>query len=525
MIAPFLFLLAAGQAAPEGAAVDHAGFLGYPDQDVLNYAIRLQLDPSAKEITGSCDYTIKSLTNLRTVYFDLLADDAYTVRFLNEAGVEINTTRSDGVVRIDLPAIVPPLQTFILRAEFSGVPSTGLYTDQTRYGEPVLFTDHFSSRARGWLPCEDHPSDRASFELWIDAPEGMQVACTGKMDEPEGGSTVWHAQTRSEICSYMLAIAVGPFARLPEDGDARLVPHYVYRKDLPKARRALQWHAEWMEIMEASFGPYAYGKFTTVQLPTRWGGMENPGNVWLMERIFDGGDRGVGTLAHEFAHMWFGDAVGYARWEDAWLSEGFATYFGPWLHHKAGGGGPLRQAMQATRSRWLGTRAGRERPIRWREYQHPDDFFQSSSANTYSKGAWVLHMLRAELGDDVFFEAIERYFRAHSGQAVITEDLMKMCSATADRPLAWFFEQWIDRPGCPELKIEWQADRVVVEQVQAGALFRFRLPLRWTTDDGFQIDRAYEITERLTTLELEGGPVRSPVVDPEVQLLYRRARN
>ena len=519
MLLESALLLAAAQTEPHK---------GIEAQDFLSYAIRLELDPREAGLQGTVDYEVLAVGEaLKSVALHARTSDAYQVRFVSAAGAALEATH-DGVAWIvTLAEAVPAGETVRFRAELAGQPADGMYWTKSRYGEPFLYTDHFPERARGWLPCEDHPSDRASFELTIKVPNARdQVACTGKLQSMETDSGVrWTARTQSDISSYMLAIAVGPYDRVAEEGDPRLEPHYVYRKDKAKARRALKWHASWIETLEEAFGPYAYAKYTTVQVPTRWGGMENPGNVWLAESIFDGRDRGVGTLAHELAHMWFGDAVGYAGWEDAWLSEGFASYFGPWLHATEGGGAPIRGAMQSTRHRWLRSTAGRTRPIRWREYEDPNDFFSSSAVNTYSKGAFVLNMLRHELGDEAFFGGLKAYFVAHSGRAVRTEALRDALETYTGRELDWFFDQWIDRPDCPHLKFDWQADKLVLTQTQDAAPFRFRLPLRWIDAKGETVQFVASVSERVTEIPIAGGPIRSPAVDPEVTLLYRRSEN
>lgn len=513
-------------AAQSGSSAQTAPHRGLPAQDVIHYRIQLALDPREPGLSGRVDYEVEAVGQALTeIRLHALHDEGYRVQFQDAEGATI-ATKHDGVAWV--LTLAEPVEEGA-RVQFSatllGMPPDGIYWTDNRYGDPYVFTDHFPERARGWLPCEDHPSDRSSFELIIDVPRPTDVvAATGALEQQVGeGVARWTSRTASDISSYMLSIAVGPYARVSEDGDPRLVPHYVYAKDKAKARRALRWHTPWIALLEESFGPYAYAKYTTVQVPTRWGGMENPGNVWLAERIYDSRDRGVGTLAHELAHMWFGDAVGYAEWEDAWLSEGFASYLGPWLHAEIGGGPELRGAMQNARHRWLGTQAGRQRPVRWRDYEEPNDFFSSSAVNTYSKGAWVLHMLRQELGDEAFFGGLKQYFVTHAGQAVRTEDLRASLERHSGRDLGWFFDQWIDRPDCPHLRFTWTDDELVIEQTQEGAPFRARLPLRWTDARGEQVETIVTLEERVTRVPIAHGPVRSPAVDPEVTLLYRRA--
>lgn len=536
-LAPALFATAllltpasAGVLGQEPAATiaKTAAHQGYPEQDFLKYSLALVLDPSVDQLQGSCEYTLQAVgKSLSFVRLHALYSEEYQVEFFDSAGEPLKAEHDGVAWLVHFAKPLPAGETRSFRAQLNGKPADGMYWGKSRYDEAFLYTDHFPERARGWLPCEDHPSDRAAFEITIDVPnKKLEVACTGKLLATETATGKrWVSRTASDISSYMLAIAVGPWDRVAEEGDPRLDPHYVYRKDKAKSRLALKWHASWIATLEETFGPYAYAKYTTVQVPTRWGGMENPGNVWLAESIFDGRDRGVGTLAHELAHMWFGDAVGYASWEDAWLSEGFASYFGPWLHGLEGGGPDIRGAMQNTRHRWLRSNAGRTRPIRWREYGHPNDFFSSSAVNTYSKGALVLHMLRHELGDETFFAGLKAYFVAHSGQAIHTEQLRDSLEAFSGRELDWFFDQWIDRVDCPHLKFTWMEDKLRIEQTQTGDPFRFRLPLRWTDANGKTVDFVASVSERVTEVPIANGPVKSPAIDPEVTLLYRRSED
>ncbi|RMH01396.1 MAG: hypothetical protein D6702_11605 [Planctomycetota bacterium] len=539
MADPLPLILLAGAPLLQGGSAPPAevpAFAGLPEQDFLSYTILVRADPAGEGLSGSCAYRVRAAEPLTAVRLHALDGPEWRVSFHDEAGRPLPARRVPGGLLLELPEPVPAGREVGFHAVFSGRPVDGLYREDNRYGRPVVFTDHFSSRARGWLPCEDHPSDRAAFDLWILHPAGSAAVGSGRWEDgaeppvtpacgcpsadPEPGWEVSHGRTVSDLPTYQLAFAVGPYARAEEGGDPRLVPHYLWRRDLARARRGLGDHAAWMERMEQTFGPYAYAKYCVVQVPTRWGGMENAGNTWVMESLFDGRDGGAGTLAHEFAHMWFGDAVGYAEWWEAWLSEGFASYFGPWLH-AATGGPPLERELERARRTWLASAAGRRLPIRWRSFRTSDDFFSSSSVNTYQKGAWVLHMLRGEVGDGAFFAGIRAWYRSNLGRAVTTAELRAAMEQAAGRDLGWFFEQWLDRPGCPELSWKWLPDGCELRQVQDGPPYRFWIRLAWTGADGARAERRYRVEEATTRLPLPAG-YRAPVVDPRVELLYRR---
>ena len=508
---------------------------GFPEADALRYEIDLTADIASEKVQLQVNYVFRADAALSQVRLHAKAGKDWQMSFQDSQGVDMSFTRSsEDVIAVELPSEVPAGQEFTFSAELSGTPPDGLYFRKNRQGKMVMFTDHFAARARGWLPCEDAPDDRAAFHLQLTVlpqPGVKQLDAIGTGDWhgeplPTGqaakGSQRWVGHTQADITSYLFSFAVGPYVRLAEKGDDRLIPHFVFRADKPKARRGLKHHADWMTWMEDRFGKYAWAKYCVVQVPTQWGGMENPGNTWAMERLFDGPDHGVGTLAHEFVHQWFGDAVGYGTWQDAWLSEGFATYFGPWLHELSGGP-TLAAAMRAAKKGWLQARIARSRPIRWDGFENPDELFGTSAPNTYKKGAWVLHMLRGQMGDEAFFEGLRLYAERKKGLPAKTLDLRKACEEAHGSDLEWFFDQWLNRPGCPELYFDWSGSGVTVTQAQAVEAYRFDLCLSWKTADGSRHEGVFEVNADETVIELPAD-YRTPIVDPHGQLLWVKAR-
>ncbi|MFT4515498.1 MAG: aminopeptidase N, partial [Planctomycetota bacterium] len=323
----------------------------------------------------------------------------------------------------------------------------------------------------------------------------------------------------AEIPPYMLALVVGPLARVSETGHGWLADHLVYKQDVGKAKRELVNHGAWITAMENAFGAYPYGKYMTVQCPTRWGGFEAPGNVQLAEGIFDVPGQRQGTLAHELVHMWFGDAVGYSEWREVWLSEGFASYFGPWLHAKTGGP-KLPVSMGNLRDRWRKSFEGRSKSIRDDRFPHPD---QALNSNTYPKGAWVLHMLRGEVGDAAFFAALKTYVDQCRGSSVITEDFVRIIERETKTELSWFFAQWLDGIGCPELKVANTDGAITIEQVQKGNPYKFWLRIKWQDGTGKPVEKRVRVEAATQRVPIEGA-CNDLQIDPDTELLFRLAK-
>ncbi|MCA8974179.1 MAG: hypothetical protein KDC98_05625 [Planctomycetes bacterium] len=510
------------QGAQDPAPSANERYADFPSQDARRYAISMRVDLASKRIEGEVDYTFTAVEELTTIQLDARHSDDWHVTFMTKDGDELPAAWRDDRVVLTLPATARKGSDVHFRAKLSGTPVDGFYFKDNRYGEGMAFTDHYSIRARGWLPCEDNPADRARFSLTLLYPEGNEAVGYG-VPCPAGDGGIPEGYRRlamdgeAEIPPYMFAVVIGPLARVEERGE-HLVSHLVYRRDVDAAKTALVHHGKWMQAMESTFGPYSYGKYTTVQCPTRWGGFEAPGNVQLAENLFDVPQRGVGTLAHELVHMWFGDGVGYAEWREVWLSEGFASYFGPWLHAMAEGPS-LQRNLAAMRAGWLQSFEGRTKSIRDDRFPHPD---QALNSNTYPKGAWVLHMLRGELGDEAFFAALAAYYKECRSRSVRTSDFVAIVERSSGRDLGWFFTQWLDRIGCPELKATADGDAVVIEQVQKGEPYTFWLRLH-TGGGPAPTETRVRIEQKWQRVEIAGS-LESIELDPQVELLYRPAR-
>ncbi|MFW6193801.1 MAG: M1 family aminopeptidase, partial [Gemmatimonadota bacterium] len=217
------------------------------------------------------------------------------------------------------------------------------------------------------------------------------------------------------------------------------------------AARRFSRAAEMVEWMTRTIAPFPYERLDHVESATRFGGMENASAIFYAREPWRSGEMGEGVIAHETAHQWFGDAVTPASWRHLWLSEGFASYFGPLWFEAADGEEAFRERMEGVRRSYVESDAV-DRPVLG---PVPRNLYHLLDENAYEKGALVLHMLRGTLGDSAFFEGIRTYYREHRHGNARTSDLRRAMEASSGQELGWFFEQWLERPGYPRLEVRW----------------------------------------------------------------------
>jgi len=456
---------------------------------------------------------------------------------------------------------------------YYGTPDDGLIIRQNVHGAPTAFVDNWPNRTRFWLPSVDHPADKATAAFTIHAPNGWQVIANGAQtgdplptaedaiggpvtqgtglpdaaaaqaratgpgqgDRPPNGKTTWRWATSVPHPSYTLVTGAAHFAieslgraacgnapASPDPDGCIDVSFWVYPEDVENARQVFARAPEMVDYFTGLIGPYPFEKLANVQSATRFGGMENSSAIFYSEQAIAAGRLGEGTVSHEIAHQWFGDSATEAEWGHLWLSEGFATYFGALFFEHADGSDEFRRRMEESRERYLAS-GDAVRPIV--EPAPPESLFDLLNSNNYSKGGWVLHMLRGLLGDETFFAAIRAYYREYAYGTVLTEDLERVFSEVSGQSLEWFFDQWVRQPGHPELESLWEIDDegmllLTVNQLQTTEWPSFRFPLDVEIAGGPVHRERLEVTERshVFRIPITSRP-DSVVLDPDGWLL------
>jgi len=258
--------------------------------------------------------------------------------------------------------------------------------------------------------------------------------------------------------------------------------------------------------------------------------MENSSAIFYAEKPYVERKMGEGVVRHETSHQWFGDAVTERDWPDIWLSEGFATYFDGVIGAALDGDTVLVNSMRANAESYFKSDVT-NRPIV--DSGYAADPIKLLNANSYPKGAWVLHMLRGTIGDSAFFRGLRAYYRTYRDSTATSEDLQRVIEKEARANLGWFFHQWLHQPGYPQLDVTWQYDAgarkvllgITQRQKQEWGLFRLPiLTVEFRGANGATVRRDVAVTgsgrETSARFDVPFAPAEVRV-DPDGKLLLR----
>lgn len=434
-----------------------------------------------------------------------------------------------------------------LAVTYSCTPRRGFYfviPDETRPDRVAhAWSQGQDEDSRYWWPVHDDPNVKATTEMIATVPAGMTALSNGRLVEHRrrsGRQESWHWKQDVPHVPYLVTLAVGPFEKLEQSGPVPMATHFLPGRRA-EAQRVVRDTPRMIKLFSQLTGvPYPYEKYDQVFVQDFiFGGMENTTATTLTDLVLHDKRAAIDysaedLVSHELAHQWWGNLVTCRDWSQAWLNEGFATYFEViWKEHSKG---PEEAwALQDGHREDYLKEEGDEyrRPIACRSYHDPIELFD---AHLYQKGAWVVGMLREELGDDLFWRALNVYLSDNRAGNVETDDLRRAVEKATGRNVERFFEQWIESAGHPELAIEstWDDARrelvLTIEQAQAGAavpdVFDLTLPVRLMVEapSGATPARWEEGTARVTqrrqvfVLPLAAEPL-AVVVDPWERVL------
>jgi len=419
--------------------------------------------------------------------------------------------------------------TFSFEILYAGIPTDGLIISRTKYGHRSFFADNWPDRGHNWIPCHDDPADKASVEFIVTAPEHYQVVANGIQIEEtslDNGFKTTHWKEDTPVSTKVMVIGIADFAVNLSGVVNGCIPVYswVYPEDRNNGFKDYAQAKEILEYYIGHVGPYGYKKLANVQSKTRFGGLENANTIFYAENSVTGTKKNEGLLAHEIAHQWFGNMATEKSFGHLWLSEGFATYFTILYFENKYGKDTAIKMLKEDREQVIEYSKKSDIPI---VDTAETDYMKLLNVNSYQKGGWVLHMLRNELGDSVFWKSIRKYYATYAGGIADTRDLQKVFENVSGKNLKQFFDQWLYTAGQPELDITWRYDAtekflyVDVKQLQKNA-FDFPLILKINTSSGGKQEKVF-VDKIASSFKIKQNekPV-SIIVDPGTELLMSK---
>lgn len=429
---------------------------------------------------------------------------------------------------------------------YTASPDRGLYFRTPEMGYPAgdtqLWTQGEPELHRFWFPGYDFPNERFTSEVICHAPEEMEVVSNGALisrTRNSSGLVTTHWRQDQPHVNYLVALACGKFTKLEDSLDGLPLAVFVPPSNTAEAANTFLDTKKILSFFQREIGvPYPWAKYFQVYCHDFVaGGMENTSASFMAESLmFSSSTEQLRTLheldAHETAHQWFGDLVTCRDWAHLWLNEGFASYYTVLYEGEKFGADGMAHALWDESRAVLGA-APDTKPMVWRDYTDP---MQQFDYRSYPKGAWVLHMLRSQLGPDLFREGVKTYLNRHRNGIVTTDDLQQALEDVSGLSFDQFFDQWVYHGGHPELAVDYAWDsgsqmaRISVRQTQTVSpqvpLFRVPLPVRFTLPGGQVVDKTLDVknTSEDYYINLSATPemVR---IDPAFTVLAKVAFN
>jgi len=446
---------------PERYFQDLPGSPGTPKHsfDVLNYALKLDIyhcfTTFAKNFNAHNIITFRVDSTLNFIKLNAnntsLAIDS--VRLMS--GTPLTFTHSSNILTINLDRTYNVGEVVNVKVNYRhlNVTDASFYVSSLGW----VFTDAEPEGARGWFPCWDKPSDKATVDILVKIPLNARIGSNGRLnDSTVTGDSIWyHWISRDPVSTYLVvltgktgyAIDIVYWHKLSNPNDS--IPIRFYHNTGQSIAAVKNVMIPMTTYFSQSFGEHPFEKngfaYVSNSAGFGWGGMENQTlttiNSW-----------GENLAAHEFAHQWFGDMIGPAGWASIWLNEGFATWSESHWVERTGGYSAYKTMINGDASTYMSQNPG------W-AISNPDWDINTPNSNTlfnyaitYCKGSCAVHLLRYSLGDSLFFKGLKAYatdtVNFKYKNSTIPDFFTKMGAETGQN-LSWFMNAWIYQPNHP----------------------------------------------------------------------------
>lgn len=488
-------------AAQEKAATAEPQYAPDRVADILHIKIDVTPDFKRRTIAGTTTIKFapisKPLTELRLDAIDL--DISSVTSSTKIEGYSV----TDKAIIITFEPTVPVGAETTVTIAYEAEPKQGLYfrTPEMGYreGDTHLYTHGETHEAPHWYPNYDYPNEQSTSEVICHVPEGMAVISNGRLVSeqiyPDTGLKAVHWLQDKPHVNYLIALVAGNLGKIESKYRDIPIAFYTPASQIQYAENSFKDTTDMLEFYEKEIGvPYPWDKYYQAACEDFGGGMENTSlTILTTGTLFTNETENIRSsqslVAHEMAHQWFGDYVTCKDWSHTWLNEGFATYYEDLYDGNKNGRDSMLVGLYNTASYLLRDRP-EHKPIVSRSYK---DSWEQFDYRTYGKAGWVLHMLRTELGEEMFRKCVKTYLERHALSSVVTDDFRSVIEELTGRSYDRFFDQWIYHGRFPDLKISYnwsekdKLAKISIEQTQEVnenvMLFHFKTKVRFIVKD------------------------------------------
>jgi len=462
--------------------------------DLQHSKIILRFDVDQKKVIGEVIHTLTTLReDTSKIEFDSVGLTIHSVT-VNKAAAKFETTADKLVIPVSTGKVG---DKFEIDIRYEGKPTKGLYfilPDKDYPKRPTqIWSQGESEDTRYYLPTYDYPNDRLTTETVLTVPASWLTVSNGKLigvANAANNMKTWTWRESVPSSTYLITVVAGEFDEVKDSLRNLPVTYYAPKGRGDRLPINYSRTPAMIELFNKKYGvDYPWEKYAQVMVDDFVaGGMENSSattntssslaNPKLAAEYATGQDD---LISHELTHQWFGDYVTCKDWGNIWLNEGFAT-FGEtvWTENHF-------PKDQSEYQRWTDARHWFALTNLYTKPMVRYDFDDSSEfdGNAYTKGGWVLYMLRHQLGESAFNRALKHYLEVNHGKNVVTADFVKAVEEATNSDVDQFFNQWVYGAGAPKFDISYAYDdtkhqvAVTVKQMQKveGRVGLFRVPV------------------------------------------------
>ncbi|MBT5632383.1 MAG: hypothetical protein HOJ13_06600 [Nitrospina sp.] len=470
-----------------------------PDTPLLpkHLLLELNFDWEEEQVWGNTTYDLKvNGHDVKEIAFDAANLDIEKV-MLGRRSLAFENTGDQVIISLGKPLKYGGIvQVKIFHSVAR--PPAGIYFTKPDEEYPdrfkTVWTQGQDEDSKYYFPCFDQPNFKQTTEVKLHLPKGMFGLSNGKLMKKRESAkeSFYHYKLEIPYSTYLLSIVAGDFSEHKSRLGGVDIKWYVQKGRDREGLNAFKDTGRIIRFFSDYTGyPYPYKHYTQIAVPEFvFGGMENF-TVTTQTDLTLHDDRARldmdsnGLVAHEAAHMWFGDIVTARTWSHAWLHESFATYFDALYTRESKGEDEFRYQLLEDAETYFSEDVRYRRPIVTHVYKEPIDLFD---AHLYPGGAVRLHYLKTIVGESLFRKALTRFLKRHEYGLVETVDLVRCLEEVSGRNFDEWMDQWIFRGGYPILEVGYQwgsvsnMAEVTVKQTQKAEKkdeeMLFKLPLK-----------------------------------------------